>query len=222
MSKPSINVYVEYFSSSNKRRKDEIDNTLRQNMTANFVGQFHVFCTKEDERDCTEVVSNPFNKSIIDTSTCKIHVTDQRSTFQHVFDVSKSFSSPDTINITLNNDILLTNDFSTISIDCNDFYCISRYDNDCDTHPRGHNHGGSQDIWVWNGVSKINGANFYYGLLSCDKYIVCLAKQAGYRVSNPAYKYRGIHNHSSDHRTMSADESKRLHLPCRDFRILPT
>jgi hypothetical protein len=135
----------------------------------------------------------------------------ERATFQDIFEYANLVSKPDDINILINADIMLTRSFREINPGENDFFCISRWEPGA-KHPFRHERGDSQDVWVWRGKTRVKNCDFYLGILGCDNRVAYEAKKAGYRVTNPAYRYRAYHNHRSGVRT---HKGKRLPKPYR-------
>jgi hypothetical protein len=161
-------------------RQAEIDEALDKNRALDFGGAYYVF-----------------------------HSNGPRTTFQERFTFANSVTGEDDINILMNADIILTESFREINPSANDFYCISRWEPGA-KHPFRHERGDSQDVWVWRGKTRIKNCDFYFGILGCDNKVAYEAKKAGYRVTNPAYKYRAYHNHRSGVRT---HRGKRLPKP---------
>lgn len=203
------NIFVEYYHEENSIRRKEIIDSILKNSKLDFVKNIYLLTSKHD-------VDNIFNSQKFK----KINIS-KRLTFQDVFNFANIVSSPDDINITLNNDIILTDSFESLKIDDDTFYCISRYSSywskqspDQDSWAwRGFEKpcsGDCQDTWVWKGFNKIKEADFFYGILGCDNRLVFLAKKYYKEVLNPAYNYKTIHNHQSNIRKGSRDKSKKI------------
>lgn len=192
-----INLYIEYFQSKNIERKQEIISSIEKNISFNFIDNFYIFASNfnwlysKDQRIHT------------------IQITD-RCTFGYIFDFANLVSQKDDINILINNDIILTENFVNINIDDNTYYCISRFENEKDKFPHCAKYGGSQDTWVWKGKNMIpiDKANFYMGIPACDHIVAYEASLVYSEVKNPSYRYRTIHNHKSNIRTY--DEKNKI------------
>jgi len=208
-----MNIFVEYFSHKNSLRKNEIDQSILKNLSFDFIKNYYIFCEKNSIEDCKNLVNNNIKAKII--------LVNNRCTFQYIFDYSNTINLNDKkINITLNNDIELTESFKNIIINDNDFYCLSRWESLTDTHPFCYKFGDSQDVWIWKGINKIKTANFYFGILGCDNSLAHIAKKSNYNVSNPSYTYKAKHNHKSNIREGSRDRSLKINPPY--YRIHPS
>jgi hypothetical protein len=199
-----MNIFVEYFNHKNERRKSEIDKTLITNINFNYINKFYVFSNKEDSE---EVKKLNFNKKITNV------ITEERCTFQYIFDFANSVCGEEEINITMNNDIILSKSFSNVKIPKECFFAISRWERNNNNHPFCYRTCDSQDLWIWRGKNKMKECNFYFGILGCDNRIVHIAEECGYITRNPAYTYRCHHNHESKVRIGSNDASLRLKGP---------
>lgn len=181
-----INLYIEYSDSPYSKRKNEIINSITQNLSLKFISNYYIFAEN-------------FNW-LINTDT-RIHKIDikERCTFSYLIDFSNKMSV-NSINILINNDIILTNTFESIKISDDDFYAISRFESIKDANPFEYKTGWSQDVWVWFGYNKIpiSKLNFYLGILGCDNRLLYEASKYYKYVKNPAYTYRCIHNHKSN------------------------
>lgn len=204
-----INLYFEYYSHKIQQRKKEIDDCIIHNLKLNF-NNFYIFCPTEHKQELLKIIDNQNNITIIED--------DARKTFQDIFDFSNTKNGA--INITLNNDIKLTDNIVCVNIADNDFYCLSRWESENDLQPFCHRTCDSQDVWIWKNKNKITNANFYFGILGCDNKLALLAREAGYAVKNPAYTYKTFHNHSSSIREGSRDVT--LRLPPPYLKVCPT
>lgn len=203
-----INLYVEYYNSNYENRKKEIDFTLKYNTQLSFLDKIYIFVNKKDILNCKTLIA-----SVSETKYELISQFD-RCTFQDIFNFANTVSTKQDINITLNNDILLTKSISNINLKDNEFYCLSRFENGhISNKPFNFRVGNSQDTWIWKGKNKIINANFYYGLLGCDNALAYIIQNCGYNASNPAYTFRTLHNHKSNIRIDSNNEDKRINLP---------
>lgn len=183
-----MNLYIAPYNPNNSLRKNELITAILLNCSLNFINNIFLF------QDTLSI--DVKHDKIININL------NYRPTFQDVINYSNTLQS--NINIICNADISLTNTFKNISINDNDFYCITRYDNNilfkmasC-----------SQDTWCWKNKCKIKDANFYFGILGCDNTVAGLAKKCGYTVTNPCKKYKTNHHHQSNIREY--DETTRL------------
>jgi len=197
-----INLYFEYYSHKIKERKKEIDDSIAHNLKLNLTN-FYIFCPIQYKEELLKLVNNKNNVIIIEDNS--------RKTFQDIFEFSNTKTG--TINITLNNDIMLNDNIINVNISDNDFYCLSRWESRSDSYPFAYRTCDSQDVWIWKNKNKIINANFYFGILGCDNKLALLAKEVGYDVKNPAYTYKVFHNHASSVRDGSRDVTLRLPPP---------
>lgn len=184
-----MNIYIEYFESQNDNRKKEIIESIKHNISFNFINNYYIF-------------SSAFSwLNLKDERIHQIKIID-RCTFGYIFNFANSVSNKENINILINNDITLTESFESINIDDSTFYCITRYENETDKNPVSIK-GWGQDTWVWKGKNMIplDKVNFYMGILGCDNRLAYEASLVYSNVNNPAYKYKTIHNHKSNIRT---------------------
>lgn len=206
----TTNLYFEYYSHKTPERKKEIDDTLVHNLKLNFISSYYIFCSDENKKELLKLINNNSKVIIVDDN--------ERKTFQDIFNFSNTKNAE--INITLNNDIKLSDSLATIKLMDTDFYCLSRWESMQDVHPFCYRSCDSQDVWLWKNKNKISNANFYFGILGCDNKLALLAKEAGYSVKNPAYTYRVYHNHASSVREGSRDVT--LRLPGPYLKVCPS
>lgn len=210
MQPKNINLYLEYFSHKIPERKKEIDDSLEHNLKLSFISSYHIFCPLEYKTELLKLTNNSSNVIIVEDN--------ERKTFQDVFNFANTKGGD--INITLNNDIKLSDSLSSVVLTDFDFYCLSRWESTRDIHPFCYRSCDSQDVWLWKTHNKIKNANFYFGILGCDNKLALLAKEAGYLVTNPAYTYKVYHNHDSSVRRESCDVT--LRLPGPYLKVCPS
>lgn len=187
-----MNYYVEYWKSPNKKRNDEVIETINSNLK--FFENIFIFSEEEEPR---------INHKIIISN---------RITYQFIFDMAI-----DGINIFCNSDIFFDETINLVkNIDNEEFYLITRYEKNNKLHKYDDPYGGcdSQDTWIWKNKCKIKEANFYIGLPGCDNKIAYFAQKAGYRLKNPAKDIKTYHNHETYSREgTSANLTLRLPPP---------
>lgn len=181
-----MNLYIPSYLPCNSIRENELKEAIYINCNLDFIENIFLFQEKKSSL-------NIEHKKITNISF------DKRPTFQDVINYSNILTS--NINIICNADISLTDTFKSISINNNDFYCITRYDNNVLFYMAAC----SQDTWCWKDKCKIENANFYFGILGCDNTLANLAKKCGYIVSNPSKKYITNHHHMSNIREYNED-----------------
>jgi hypothetical protein len=83
--------------------------------------------------------------------------------------------------------------------------CLTRWNVQPDGSLRFVNSSGSQDGWIFRSPLRL-GANFYLGLLACDKKLAWHLKfEAGQRLANPSLSIRLCHLHASQKRNYTAE-----------------
>jgi len=199
-----MNLFSEFYLSDNKKRRIELENTIRMNVEFDFIDNYWLFTTNENIQHLEKIIAKCENKK-------KIHIIKikDRCLYQEMFNKSNEVTTPDDINILINNDITLTNTVSFVQkINHDDFYCLTRWENlDNRAHREKINGVGydSQDCWIWRGYCKIKDANFYMGVPGCDNVIGYLAAKY-YYVLNPSIDIITIHNHFGNHRTYTDED----------------
>jgi hypothetical protein len=110
----------------------------------------------------------------------------------------------------MNADIILTESFREINPSVR-MISTASHDGSREPNTRSGTSGVTHRTYGYGGgKTRIKNCDFYLGILGCDNRVAYEAKKAGYRVTNPAYKYRAYHNHRSGVRT---HRGKRLPKP---------
>ena len=191
-----MNLFIEFFNHIHPLRNNEIRDSLKYNLSLSFIDKLYVFGLDKDLINLN-----------ISHDKLKLITVNHRCTFQDIINhVNKNIHAND-INIMSNNDILLDSNMANIRLNHEDFYAIPRWEPHNTKKPWRYNKCDSQDVWVWKGQCKISDANFYFGTTGCDGKLAYLANICGYRLINPAFTYRCLHNHLSCVRTSAIDPS---------------
>ena len=218
----TINLFVSFWKSDSDIRNLEIIDTYIKNASVDIFDNIYIFI--ENELD-NEYLNNSIH-STIETSVTKskIHyiVLNERTTYQLIIDFINTISSVNDINVIANSDILFNHSLFRLEtkLDHNTFYCITRHELDGSLYWIRNTsitevYIGSQDVWIWKGICKINNANFYFGIPTADHKLAYLANQSGYSVKNPCLSIIVTHNHKSNIRSGSSSYStqKKLNPP---------
>ena len=194
-----MNYYVEYWDCGNEERNIEVIDCINRNIKSNFFKNIFIFSEKEEKR------------------LLKQTILSKRITYQYIFD-----NAIDGINIFCNSDMEFDETIKLAeNINENEFYALTRYEDDMMLHKNDDPYKGydSQDVWIWKNKCKIKNANFYLGLPGCDNKIAYYAESYGYNVKNPSLSIKTYHKHITNIRDgSSADLSKRLPPP---YKLLP-
>ena len=148
------------------------------------------------------VIINETNQKIdiIDESDQLIVVvnTDKRYTFNDFFLYSNQHTSDETINILINSDIVIGEQFDTISLTEKQAICLSRHEILDENKYGVVVGGGSHDCWVWKGTIVDIIGNFQMGKQHCDGILANELHVNGYILKNPLYDMKIYHLHISN------------------------
>lgn len=195
-----INYYVEYWKSDNEERNNEIIDCINSNIDLNLFDNIFIFSNSKEEKINHELILS------------------ERVSYQLIFD-----NTIDGINVFANSDIKFDETIvKTKNISDDEFYTITRYEDDGKLHKHDDPYRGcdSQDTWVWKNKCKIKDANFFIGIPGCDNKIAYMAEISGYKVKNPAYDIKTYHKHKTNIRSgTSANLNFRLPPPYKLVQI---
>jgi len=184
-----MHLFLSHYRAATPERQQELEAALRQNLKAPFLTRVTVFVEEgapplslDSERVCC--------------------VPSKRMTYQQIFAWINAQTGPNDINILLNSDIGLVSGFEVLQneLESHTFLALSRQElaGVYDAHPAV-----SQDVWIWRGVCKIEGAHFYMGVRGCDNRLAAEAYLAGYTLINPCRNLLTHHHHRSSERAQS-------------------
>ena len=189
-----MNYYTEYWDCGNEDRNFEVITCINNNIKSNLFDKIFIFSENKEER----LLETPIITS--------------RITYQYVFD-----NCTEGINVFCNSDIAFDETIKlTKNIKNDEFYALTRYENNMKLHKFDDAYEGqdSQDVWIWKDACKIKNANFSLGLPGCDNKIAYFAVMNRYKVKNPSLSIKTHHKHLTNIRDgSSADLSKRLPPP---------
>jgi hypothetical protein len=189
-----MNYYVEYWDCGNDQRNTEVIDCINNNINSKLFDNIFIFSSSHEPR---------INHDVILTN---------RITYQFIFDNAQTG-----VNVLANSDILFNETIKLAEIiKENEFYGITRYEEDGNRHKHDDPYHGydSQDVWVWKDKCKIKDANFFLGVPGCDNKIAYHANLYGYSVKNPALSIKTYHKHTTNVRDgTSSNLSHRLPPP---------
>jgi hypothetical protein len=196
-----FNYFVEYWDCGNEERNLEVINCINSNIESKFFDNVFVFSITNDFRIKTNIIKTT------------------RITYQSIFDIDQNG-----INILANSDIQFDESIKKISIIKDDeFYALTRYEEDGKLHKYYDPYRGSdsQDVWIWKDRCKITNANYSLGIPGCDNKIAYDAYMSGYNVKNPSMTIKTHHKHKTNSREGTSGSVKyRLDPPYK--LVLPT
>ena len=135
-----MNYYVEYWDCGNEERNIEVIDCINRNIKSNFFKNIFIFSEKEEKR------------------LLKQTILSKRITYQYIFD-----NAIDGINIFCNSDMEFDETIKLAeNINENEFYALTRYEDDMMLHKNDDPYKGydSQDVWIWKNKCKIKTRNF--------------------------------------------------------------
>lgn len=163
----------------------------------------NTYTDKNPERDKELQECLRLNK--LNNPSFSIYELDGRPTYKEIFNVINSVTTPAEINIILNMDIYLPENF-VCNPEPDECYALSRWDIQPDGSAVHYQNSGSQDTWIFRGAIKmVEGANFTQGIAGCDNKIAYLLQEAGYKVTNPSTTIKTYHLHLSGIRNQPTD-----------------
>jgi len=177
----------------------------------------NTYTDKNPERDKELQECLRLNK--LNNPSFKIYNLPNRPTYREFFNVINLVTLPTDINIILNMDIYLPENFI-----CNptpgECYALSRWDIQPDGSAVHYNNSGSQDTWIFRGaIRMVEGANFTQGVPGCDNKIAYLLQEAGYVVTNPSTTIKTYHLHLVDSRLYKVGKDGRPTPDRKLYRI---
>ena len=194
-----MNYYTEYWDSGDEKRNSEVISCINKNINSGFFKNIFIYSKNIEER--------------INAKTIPL----DRITYQFIFD-----NNIDGINILANSDIEFDETIKLAeNIKEEEFYCLTRYEDNGLLHKHNDPYLGSdsQDVWIWKNKSKIQESNFFLGVPGCDNKIAYIAEINGYRVKNPSIDIKTYHRHKTDLRPGSSSNTKIRLMP--PYRLVP-
>jgi len=181
----NINLIISYYKDKNLGRSAEIDLCLKLNCKNKLFNKIIIINeTMED----INFIEKSDNLIILNNSN--------RLKFKDMFEISNRYTFDDTINILINSDIVIGENFDKINLKSNDFFTLTRYNILEDGTNKFQDDSGSQDTWIWRGLLNHNIGNFRMGIPCCDPVI---AKELSnfYKLQNPSLDLKTYHVHTT-------------------------
>lgn len=177
----------------------------------------NTYTDKNEERNKELLKCLELNK--INNPSFRIYELQGRPTFRDIFNIINSVTLPNDINIIINSDIYLPENFN-VSPEANDCYALSRWDIQPDGSAIHYNNSSSQDTWIFRGAIKmVDNCNFTQGVPGCDNKIAYQLEQAGYKVTNPSLSIKTYHLHLSSVRNYDKDKNGRQIPAAKIYRL---
>lgn len=225
---PAIVLYVNYYADMNNQRRNEIDNTLIENIKNQDIDMIYMLVGVSDAQ---RIVHEKIRKFVLPD--------DVRPTYHDFFDIMRDTTwSENQISILANVDVYITPTMTMMLKDhmktpfC---FALSHWDKLPDgsyRHERIDQVTGAkvvkqdqQDVWVFKGeIKDIQNCDFTMGRPGCDNAIAKCIQNAGYFVANPSKDIRPVHNHLSEVRNYNTTQVGKGDNPERieqEYLILP-
>jgi len=199
----NYNLFFNYYKDKNDDRQKELDYCLELNCGNKLFKKIYIVT------------------DILDFTTPYPNVTVvynvERPKFCDFFKLSNIYTENEDINILINTDIIIGNNFDKINLYENQVYCLTRQDIGDDGTFRGGG-GGSHDCWIWKGKISENVGNFYLGKYFCDGVLANNFKDIGMDLKNPSKDLLIYHIHFSNIRYWNFSD----HIPGHRTGLHPT
>jgi len=182
----NIHLFMSYYRDKNMDRDRENILCVKLNTSNKLFSK--IFIMNEGGHEL-EFIKNSERINVINTS---------RPRFVDFFTYSNTCTSDDTINILINTDIVIGENFDNIKLETNQMICLSRYDVMKDYTYKVNVGGGSHDCWIWKGKIIDTIGNFYMGKMLCDGVLANQLAYAYYILKNPMRDLKIYHIHLSN------------------------
>jgi hypothetical protein len=200
----NYNLFFNYYKDKNNDRQKELDFCLEINCNNKLFKNIYIVTDLIDYK-------SPFEN-------VKIIYNSERPKFCDFFKLSNTITDPDSINILINTDIVIGNNFDQIHLDENQIICLSRKDRIESGEFIDRVGGGSHDCWIWKGKINENVGNFYLGKYFCDGVLANNFKDIGIDLKNPSKDLLIYHIHFSNIRYWDFSD----HIPGHRTGLHPT
>lgn len=211
-----INLIINYFVHQNSVRQEEINFSLKKNLSNTKIDNYLLIVSDNDYEKLKNVVNNDIRvKYVIDNN---------RPTYNDYFKyINKEFGGLENLNILSNVDIIFTKNsiteiFKNVK-EKNTCLALTRYEiqdiNNIEEKSIFCGREDSQDCWIFKGdIKEIKEANYTMGVSGCDNSIAFLLEKNGYSVKNPSKTVKTYHLHKSGVRSYP------YRVP-RPYKLLP-
>jgi hypothetical protein len=224
----SINLFVNFYVDRSPERQAELLFCLAENLRNKEIDKVHVILDELHIPHFTDFLKqHNFWKNEYFMIKLQLIKSDKRPSYNEYFQLTRTYSIPDDINMIANTDIF----FDTESLMTlrkwkwkpNTCFALCRWDlkNLDPKNAKFFDRPDSQDVWITKGGFKnIAGAEFTLGIAGCDNKIASLLSSY-YTVLNPSLDIKTYHLHLSDIRNY-INRSHIERLPPPYLQIQPT
>jgi hypothetical protein len=194
-----INLILGYYKNDNTLRSTEIDLCLKLNCTNQLFNK--IIIINETMIDIPFIDKNDNRIIIINNNN--------RLTYKNFFNYANQYSSEDTINILINSDIVIGENFCLLyeKMQLNELYFLTRYDIDKYAQISLCNLLGC-DTWIWKNRIDHDVGNYFLGKPYCDFKLSYEFYKIGYKIRNPSLDLKTYHLHNINIRNY--DNSERI------------
>jgi hypothetical protein len=193
-----IHLFVAYYQDKNTLRNQEIQLCIKLNANNKLFRKVFIMSETGSTLD------------FIQTQSDRIQIIPSpRLRFSDFFTFANTQTTPETINILINTDIVLGENFDQIHLEDDQMLCISRHDLTSEGDHTVVVGGGSHDCWVWKGYIKETCGQFYMGKILCDGVLAHQLTTVGYKLKNPIYDLKVYHVHLTNVRNYTWDDQIR-------------
>ena len=189
--KQNINLIVNYYHDKHPDRCKEIDLCLKLNCNNSLFDKI--------------IIINETNQPIPFMNDNIIIINDsKRLTFKDFFNYANKYSSEDTINVLINSDIVIGENFDKIKLELNQALFLTRYNIKEDGSNVFQDDCGSFDTWIWKGLITKDIGNYFMGETCCDVRLSLEFYNNGYKLKNPSLDLKTYHIHLTEIRNYFA------------------
>jgi hypothetical protein len=205
----SLELITSFYISNNENRNKELDYCLKKNLECNFISKIHLFI---DNALVLEHL-NIMYPTLINNKICIISEYKQPK-YSDLFQYANKLKN--NLCIICNSDIWFSNDsnvdiFSIIENNMNVIFSLTRYEYDNTKHLID-NYQGSHDAFIFKSPLNIElpkHLNFYQNILGSENVVLYELFKYNYKVYNPCFQIKIIHEHASQIRNYKADRINR-------------
>ena len=190
-SQRAIHLFVSYYPCGNPQRNQELELCLRLNTQNQLFTKIFII----NEADPVP--------SFVPQSDRIMVLNKQRLTFSGFFAIANRYTDEETINILINSDIVIGENFDHLVFGLRQAMCLSRYEIDGEGRTRVVVGGGSHDCWIWRGEISETMGRFYMGKFLCDGVLAHEFYINGYMLKNAMRDLKVYHVHLTNYRTYS-------------------
>ena len=189
--KQNINLIINYYNDKHPNRCKEIDLCLKLNCNNSLFNKI--------------IIINETNEPIPFINDNIITINDsKRLTFKDFFNYANKYSSEDTINVLINSDIVIGENFDKVKLESNQALFLTRYNIKEDGSDIFQNDCGSFDTWIWKGLITKDIGNYFMGQICCDVKLSLEFYNNGYKLKNPCLDLKTYHIHLTEIRNYLA------------------